>query len=68
MPFPPPGDLPDPGREPAFSVSLTLQVDSLLLEPSGKPMLVGQKAKNKILDVGKLDWQRTYYILEWRGS
>ena len=33
LPFPPPGDLPDPGIKPASSV---LQVDSLLLELSGK--------------------------------
>ena len=32
--FPLPGDLPNPGIEP---VSLTLQVDSLPDEPSGKP-------------------------------
>ena len=32
-PFPPPGDLPNPGIEPKF---LTLQADSLLSEPPGK--------------------------------
>ena len=31
---PPPGDLPNPGMEPG---SPTMQVDSLLSEPSGKP-------------------------------
>ena len=34
LPFPSPGDLPDPGLEPR---SLALQVDSLLSEPQGKP-------------------------------
>ena len=34
MPCPPPGDLPNPGIEPR---SLTLQADSLLSEPPGKP-------------------------------
>ena len=34
LPFPPPGDLPDPGIKP---VSPALQVDSLPAEPSGKP-------------------------------
>ena len=34
LPFPPPGDLADPGIEPGSS---TLQVDSLLSEPPGKP-------------------------------
>ena len=35
VPFPSPGDLPDPGIEPG---SLTLQADSLLSEPPGKPL------------------------------
>ena len=34
LPFPPLGDLPDPGIEPR---SLALQADSLLSEPPGKP-------------------------------
>ena len=34
MPFPSPGDLPDPGTEPATP---TLKADSSLLEPPGKP-------------------------------
>ena len=33
LPFPSPGDLPDPGIEPG---SLTLQADALLSEPPGK--------------------------------
>ena len=33
-PFPPPGDLPNPGTEPR---SLALQADSLPAEPPGKP-------------------------------
>ena len=36
LPFPSPGDLPDPGIEP---VSLALQADSLLSEPPGKPLI-----------------------------
>ena len=39
-PCPPPGDLPDPGIEPAFSVSPALQADSLPTEPPGKPWRV----------------------------
>ena len=35
LPFPSPADLPDPGTEPE---SLTLQADSLLSEPPGKPL------------------------------
>ena len=36
LPFPPPGDLPDPGAE---SESPELQADSLPAEPSGKPLI-----------------------------
>ena len=35
LPFPSPGDIPDPGVEPR---SPTLQADALLSEPSGKPV------------------------------
>jgi len=35
LPFPPPGDLPDPEMEPASPVSPALQADSLPGEPSG---------------------------------
>ena len=34
LPFPSPGDLPNPGIEPGF---LALQANSLLSEPPGKP-------------------------------
>ena len=34
LPFPPPGDLPDPGTEPR---SPALQADTLPAEPPGKP-------------------------------
>jgi len=36
LPFPFPGDLPDPGIEPTSPVSPALQVDSLPLAPPGK--------------------------------
>ena len=35
LPFPSPGDLPDPGMKPG---SFALEVDSLLSEPPGKPL------------------------------
>ena len=35
LPFPSPGDLPDPGMEPVSPVNLALQADSLPAEPSG---------------------------------
>ena len=37
LPCPPPGDLPDPGMEPASLTSPALQADSLPAKPSGKP-------------------------------
>ena len=37
LPFPSPGDLPDLGIEPG---SLTLQADSLLSEPPGRPFFL----------------------------
>ena len=37
LPFPSPGDLPDPGIELVSPVSLALQVDSLPAKPSRKP-------------------------------
>ena len=39
LPFPPVGDLPDPGIEPASSAPSALQADSLPAEPSGKPIM-----------------------------
>ena len=38
LPFPPPGDLPDPGIEPR---SPEFQADALTSEPPGKPQLEG---------------------------
>ena len=37
LPFPPPGDLPNPEIEPRFPA---LQADSLPSEPQGKPILI----------------------------
>ena len=37
LPFPSPGDLPNPGTEPRFPA---LQVDSLLFEPQGSPEML----------------------------
>ena len=39
LPCSPPGDLPDPGIEPASPVSLALQVDSLPLSQLGSPLI-----------------------------
>ena len=37
LPFPPPGDLPDPGIEPG---SPALEADALTSEPPGKPKIL----------------------------
>ena len=39
LPFPSPGDLPNPGIETGSPVSVELQVNSLPAEPSGKPRI-----------------------------
>ena len=36
MPFPSPGDLPEPGTEPTSPVSPALPVDTFITEPPGK--------------------------------
>ena len=40
LPFPPLGDLPDPGIKPTSPVHPALQADSLLLEPHGQSFLL----------------------------
>ena len=40
LPFPPPGDLPNPRMEPTSPVSPALQADSLPNEPSRKPQFL----------------------------
>ena len=50
LPFPSPGDLPDPGMEPSSLRLLHWQVDSLPLVPPGKPNETGSPKK---YDLGK---------------
>ena len=51
LPFPSPGDLPDPGIEPR---SPALQADALPSEPPGKPRYVAEVGLNKTQDFGFL--------------
>ena len=54
--FPYPGDLPNPGFEPG---SPTLQMDSLLVEPQGKPKNIGVGSLSllqRIFPTQKLNW------------
>ena len=46
LPFPSPGDLPDPGIKPR---SPTLQADALTSEPPGKPYLSLEKCKSNMM-------------------
>ena len=49
LPFPSPGDLPDPGIEPG---SPALRADALLSEPPGKPKSVTKTHQSKSLLIG----------------
>ena len=60
LPFPPPGDLPDPGMKPLSPVSSALQADSLLLRHQGSPKteIVCEKYKRHI----------THLVCAWFSS
>ena len=49
FPCPPPGDLPDPGIKPAFSVAPASQVDSLLLSHQG--------SRSQTINCFKISWE-----------
>ena len=49
LPFPSPGDLPDPGIEPG---SPALEADALTSEPQGKPSVVRIGSQNSVLTKG----------------
>ena len=73
LPCPPPGDLPNPGIEPR---SPTLQVDSLLPEPQGKPKNIGVGSLSllqRIFPTQELNWgllhcRQILYQLSYQGS
>ena len=52
LPYPSPGDFPDPGIEPG---SPTLQADALLSEPPGKPMFLKSNPSFALAAVFGLD-------------
>ena len=56
LPFPSPGDLPDPGIEPG---SPALQADSLLTELRGKPRWKGRVPTHVLLRDGRRTWEPT---------
>ena len=51
FPYPPPGDLHDPGFEPSSHVSSALQVDSLSPVPPGKPSKTPYSCVKRVLHV-----------------
>ena len=66
LPFPFPGDLPDPGIKP---MSPTLQADSLLTEPPGKPQAVKRALKTvkhvnySVTTITSADDKMSWFIL-----
>ena len=58
LPFPPPGDLPNPGIEPESCVSPALQADSLPAERSGKPITI------KLLTKSSPGWDAQFWEYE----
>ena len=71
LPYPPPEDLPNPWIEPR---SLTLQADSLLSEPPGKPMNIGVNSLSLLqrifptqeLNQGLSHWRQILYHLSYQ--
>ena len=70
LPFPPPGDHPDPGSEPLSPLSPALQVDSLSFLPLVSQKIINNFVIRKDPNVGKDEgkkrrrWQRA----RWLGS
>ena len=73
LPFPPPGDLPNPGIEPGFPA---LQTDSLPAEPPGKPKNTRGGSLSLLqgifvtleLNRGLLHCRQILYQLSYQGS
>ena len=66
LPFPPPGDLPNPGMEPTAPALPALQVDSLLLNHQGSPKLLGAVTKAMRLSAVPLGTMSTDSITSLR--
>ena len=56
LPCPPPGDLPDPGTEPASPMVLRWQAGSLSLAPLGKPIYTYTYMHEQGCGRRKLQW------------
>ena len=70
LPFPSPGDLPNPGIEPSSLVSPALQVDSLPLVPPGKPpeWLINCTLKFPHLVLSQWLWWKKPWLKEKQSS
>ena len=62
LPFPSPGDLPDPGIKPT---SAALQADSLLCEPPGKPIHHHFCKTPTTIVSTRIQWNNRYKALSW---
>ena len=62
LPFPAPGDLPDPGIEPKSPASPSLQVDSLPTEPLGKPYTDTCKVFCSVWHMENISYYWHYYF------
>ena len=65
LPFPPPGELPDPGIEPMSPVSPALQAHSLPTEPSGKSTYASQSGQKKVPKGAPLSPVLTLQVRTW---
>ena len=61
MPFPPPGDLPDPGMEPASPASPAFAGGFFTTEPPGKPLLI---VTHRLF----FYWLSVFFFLNYRHS
>ena len=62
LPWPPPGDLPDPGTEPESPASPALQAGSLPAEPPGKPIFSVTHFTKHCIPYHISTLQETYYM------
>ena len=58
MPFPPPGDLHDPGIEPASLASPALAGGFFTTEPLGKPIKISKKRRGEIRSLERKQGKR----------
>ena len=65
MPFPPPGDLPNPGIEPTSSVSPALAGEFFTTAPPGSPYIEEEYIKRKTLLVHRMNLINIFLSTRW---